>query len=384
MAMRGPILTKKEKFKTVQTPLARPHSLQPDKSTIRCVIAYKNFAANAGISHIGLGVAALNISQVLRQYGVWVDVWPILSAADLGARLDAENAKSISTGHLPISHVVISAPWIQISELTLLISKHQNVTFAVVSHSNVAFLHADPQGMALIKGMMDLQIQWHNFHLAANSSKFASWVSKAFRARLTILPNLYNTSTYLGPRPQYTGGTLRMGSFGAVRILKNHVTAAAAAVEVATRLGVDTEFWMSGGRNEGSGGVVNTIKQMVAGVRSFQFVFNVWENWAQFRKTVRSMNLLLQPSFTESFNMVTADGVVEGVPSVTSDSIEWVPENWKANPDNALDIANKAIGLLNDPQASQEGLEYLETHNERGVRKWLKYFLPQLREVISS
>jgi hypothetical protein len=49
-----------------------------------------------------------------------------------------------------------------------------------------------------------------------------------------------------------------------------------------------------------------------------------------------------------------------------------------------LDIANKAIGLLNDPQASQEGLEYLETHNERGVRKWLKFFLPQLREVISS
>jgi hypothetical protein len=32
------------------------------------------------------------------------------------------------------------------------------------------------------------------------------------------------------------------------------------------------------------------------------------------------MHLLIQVSYTESFNMVTADGVLEGVPSVTSDA----------------------------------------------------------------
>ena len=33
------------------------------------------------------------------------------------------------------------------------------------------------------------------------------------------------------------------------------------------------------------------------------------------------MNLLIQPSFTETFNMVTADGASESVPSVVTDAI---------------------------------------------------------------
>jgi hypothetical protein len=34
------------------------------------------------------------------------------------------------------------------------------------------------------------------------------------------------------------------------------------------------------------------------------------------------VHLLLQPSFTQSFNVVTADGVHQGVPSVVSDAID--------------------------------------------------------------
>lgn len=36
------------------------------------VLLYKNFAAQAGISHIGLGVAAANTAKVLRRAGVRV------------------------------------------------------------------------------------------------------------------------------------------------------------------------------------------------------------------------------------------------------------------------------------------------------------------------
>jgi hypothetical protein len=171
---------------------------------------------------------------------------------------------------------------------------------------------------------------------------------------------------------------LRIGCFGAVRVLKNHMTAAAAALEIHSRLGVDTEFWMSFGRSEGSGGVVEALKQLTANVRGFTLRNNTWETWPQFHATVRSMNLLLQPSFTESYNMVSADGVAEGVPSVTSDAIEWVPDNWKANSDNALDIANKGIALLYDPVAAGEGWAALEAHNQQGVSAWLRWFLPDL------
>ena len=68
----------------------------------RLVLAYKNFAAHQHISHIGLGVSALNTCKVLRRGGIIADVWPIVSAKDLGNRLERD----------PATHVVISAPWI--------------------------------------------------------------------------------------------------------------------------------------------------------------------------------------------------------------------------------------------------------------------------------
>ena len=74
------------------------------------VLAYKNFAANRAISHIGLGVTALNTAKSLRDAGINTDVWPITSAAELRTGLRKT----------PASHVVISAPWIPTTELALL------------------------------------------------------------------------------------------------------------------------------------------------------------------------------------------------------------------------------------------------------------------------
>jgi hypothetical protein len=93
------------------------------------------------------------------------------------------------------------------------------------------------------------------------------------------------------------------------------------------------------------------------------------------------MNLLLQPSFTESFNMVTADGVSAGVPSVVSDAIEWVPAHWQAKADDALDIANKAAALLHDPTAAAEGWRSLQAHNAQGIRAWHKHLIPSLARL---
>ena len=55
----------------------------------RLVLAYKNFAAHQNISHIGLGVSALNTCKVLRRAGMIADVWPIMSAKDLTADCSA-------------------------------------------------------------------------------------------------------------------------------------------------------------------------------------------------------------------------------------------------------------------------------------------------------
>ena len=103
----------------------------------------------------------------------------------------------------------------------------------------------------------------------------------------------------------------------------------------------DLEFWISGGRREGGGQtIVAAVHQMYLNVPRAKVVELNWQSWPQFLTTVGSMDLLLQPSYTEGFNMVTADGIAQGVASVVSDAIAWAPRNWQAATDDASDIAN--------------------------------------------
>ena len=81
----------------------------------------------------------------------------------------------------------------------------------------------------------------------------------------------------------------------------------------------------------------------------------------------------MQPSYTESFNYVTADGVYEGVPCVVSEAVTWAPKEWRADVDDVQDIARVGTSLVYDPQAAGRGLHALKRHNKHGLRHWVKY-----------
>ena len=329
------------------------------------VLAYKNFAANRNISHIGLGVAAINTAKVLRREGIQTDVWPILSAADLRKRLVAT----------PAEHVIISAPWIPAAELQSLANEFPGTHFAVNCHSNVGFLQADRNGVKLMREAMELEMGTHNIHLAGNSRRFCTWVQSAFGAACAYLPNLYCLSNRPVPRKPFCSGTVRIGIFGATRPLKNLMSAAGAALEIAHYLRVPLELWLSAGRAEGGGEtILGAVREMLNGLPGVELKMNGWQSWPNFRKTVAHMHLLLQPSYTESFNMVTADGVAEGVASVVSNAIDWAPDDWKANVDDVLDIARIGRRLLHDPRGAQDGWTALETYVADGLLAYKQYF----------
>ena len=327
------------------------------------VLAYKNFAANRGISHIGLGITAMNTAKSLRAEGIEASVWPIVSAADLANQLK----------NTPASHVVVSAPWLATADLARLAADFPDTHFAVNCHSNLGFLQADPNAMRLLREGIELERCTWNFRIAANSHRLARWVEAAYAAPCQHLPNMYYLNGIEPKRERYTGGTLRIGAFGATRALKNLMTAAGAAVEIANGLRADLEFWISAGRNEGGGSVADAVRQMLHGLPHVKLVENGWQTWPQFRQTVRHMHLLLQPSYTESFNVVSADGVAEGVPSVVSEAIHWAPDNWKAKVDDAGDIARVGRRLLESRRAPGQGLKALKKHNDQAMRTWKEY-----------
>ena len=341
------------------------HTTYSQPTAIRhVVLAYKNMPVAHHVSHIGLGVSALNTAKVLRGEGVYTDVWPILGAKELAQRL--------ASMPNPPSHVVIAAPFIPKLDLQAhLVFKFPHIQFAVTCHSNVGFLAMDPQAIINFRDCLDLEQGAMNFYAAGNSKRFCNFVASSYGRPATFLPNLY----YLGDgraehRRGWSGGTLRLGSFGAVRPLKNHLSAAATALELADKLHTDVEFHISVGRIEGGSTVVRAIRAMLDRSPYVKLVEDQWYQWPNFRSIVRSMHLLLQPSFTETFNMVSADGASESIASVVSDAIEWAPGYWKADCDDPSSIARIARQLILDSHAGVDGFNALADHNASGIKAW--------------
>ena len=223
--------------------------------------------------------------------------------------------------------------------------------------------------MFLQEGMLNLSV-------SANTHRLHEFLHHTYKSRVVYLPNLYDLDRVQRKRDESHGHrTLRIGSFGAHRLLKNHTTAAAAALMMAERRGSDLEFYVNSGRkeNEGKDAVLQSLKHMFAHLRWAKLVEVPWEEWSQFRQTVAHMDLTMQVSFTETFNIVTADSVAEGVPAVVSDAIEWVPRRWMANCDDAHDIARVGSALLWDIHGAEEGLDHLKRYCENGLCDWLTY-----------
>jgi hypothetical protein len=273
-----------------------------------------------------------------------------------------------------VTHVNISAPWLPTMEIASLAYQNPEIRFTCTSHSNVGFLQADTKGVQLIREEMDLEQNSFNFRIAGNSQRYVKWLQNTYKRPCLWLPNLYHLDHLSGrPYREFHRGTLRIGAFGAVRPLKNLMTAGAAALTMAENLRCQLEFSISGNRNEGGGATVNSLHEMFRGVSFAKLIEIPWQQWSDFRRTAGNQNLLLQPSYTETFNIVTADGIAEGVPSVVSEAIDWAPKHWKADVDDALDIARVGQYLLQDSDAPQEGLNALLEHNEQAVKSWIAW-----------
>lgn len=336
---------------------------------VRLFLCPRNYNGWSHVSHTGLAVSATNTARVLRANGVDAMVKPIK---------DADELEKLILSQSP-SHVVVNALWIPTLEMTRLVYAYPEVTFSTLVHSNIAFLQVEPNGIKLLREAVDLELSSiGNFRVAANSRAGMRGIQDAWEAPSIYLPNLYYLDeTVRSHRPRWNGGTLRIGAFGALRPLKNPTGSAFAALAIATNLGTNLEFHINTGRNDGgwAGKLVAAVEAITNNLPNVTLVKDPWSHWAGFRRLVRHMHLLLQPSFTESFNVVTADGVAEGIPSVVSDVIEWAPDHWKSPPDNTEAIARTGRALLSDSHAGQDGVEALKRHNQDGLLQWVDFLV---------
>jgi hypothetical protein len=331
---------------------------------VHLAIFFRNFlGCPGGLCHVGLGVNAHQTERVLRRHGVHVSVHGVPEPEDIFKALRAMPT-------LP-SYVVIEAIWVELPQLKCLLAEFPTCRFAVRTHSQVGFLQVEPPAVKTLRQMLDLRV--HNFEVASNSAHLAHFLEHTYDSPCLFLPNLYDLEHNHRRPDDYRSGPLKIASFGALRLLKNHMTSAAAALLIARQRPL--EFWVSVNRveNAGSYGILQAIRNLYDGVSWARLVEHPWEDWKSFRKTIGTMHLTIQASFTETFNIVASDSVAEGVPCVVSSAIEWAPKTWRAEPDSVEDVARVGWQLLANPKAPEDGLQALRAHVRHSVQVWLHW-----------
>lgn len=276
------------------------------------------------------------------------------------------------------THVVLCAPYLDAVFLGKMVRNFPLKKFAMVYHSNLGFLAVDRFAARSLPLFLALGMEQPNFRTASNSAEFVSAINGSTgRDAVAYLPNLYHLpSATRRTRSLWKPPlTLHIGLFGAARVLKNWLTAGAAAMILQRLTRVDVELHLSHGRDEGAEGTREGLAALLTLNPGVHAVEVPWLSADDFRRYLYGIDLLLQPSFTETFNNVTADGCYCGVPCVVSDAIAWAPDEWKAKADSADSIAAAGLRILHDEVAAMKGWTALDEHNKVSMVAWEKWLL---------
>jgi hypothetical protein len=309
--------------------------------------------------------------RVLRRNGVDCQSWGVHSVEQLFHRIEQDEW---SSGR-PISHIVINTPnFATPDEIAELANRWPDIEFAMLNHTGQSYFCIDQDGVQKIRDLLHLQRAMHNVKVAGNNSRFG-WFEN-YGVKPIWLPNLYDCDTFVqhvGHRPIHD--PLRVGTFGENRPWKNQGVAAMAAISMAKRLGVNLELFVNADRWQQTWQLSKSREQLIQGMPGMRIVVVPWQSWAKFRQTVGTMDICLHPSFDETFCVVVADGIAEGVPSVVTSAMEWAPRSWMAaDPHDPASVAAIGLSLLHSrASAIHDGRRALIDFTDRGIALWVRY-----------
>jgi hypothetical protein len=357
------------------------HYVKPSKEAAHVVVFYRDFKeygdvycypddygseGGQGYKHRGLGINALHTAKVLRKHHIRCDLAAVWNVLTVRKALEKYSP----------THAIFEAMWLDAETMEELLQDYPDTQFIVRNHSQIGFLQVEAGAIKILRDLMSLQDIQLNLSIATNTRSFQEYVQNVYNAKCLYLPNLYDIErVHRKHQDPHTSRSLRIGSFGALRLLKNHSTAAAAALMIAESRGSNLEFYMNSGRKENSqsDSISMSVKNMFDGLSWAKFVQVPWADWSGFRRTVAYMDLCIQPSFTETYCLTACDAVTEGGPVVVYPAIDWLPDAWQTNSDSITDIARVGSWLLSDKHAAREGLKALERNQHAAVHEWLAY-----------
>ena len=282
------------------------------------------------------------------------------------------------------THVIIEALWVVPSKFEVLQRLHPSVQWIVRGHSEIPFLAQE--GVAI--NWITQYVHYKNVKFAANSEKSVRDIRAIVRAanptwsytqvadKVLYFPNYYPYTTKVPSVKKTESEFVDIACFGAIRPLKNQLIQAVAAIEYASLKGKTLRFHTNATRVETQGESVLRNLEALFEATPHQLIKHPWMPHGEFLLLLKQMDIALQVSFSETFNIVAADCVVSGLPIVVSPEISWATSWCQAEPTDSESILLKLL-KANDwrLRAAMKvlNLRGLRQFCEDSRRLWVKY-----------
>lgn len=262
--------------------------------------------------------------------------------------------------------VIIEAVWITPEKLQELVDKFPLTRFITKIHSRIPFIAMEGNLVDWIKKYQVIsEVSFNNKQTSADMHRVG--------IRNIYLPNIYPNVEY------HTCGSVGMkhlykiGCFGSIRPFKNQLAQAWAAILFAEKRNAVVHFYVNGTNIEQQGeSVLKNIRALFSGARHKLIEVN-WLLHDDFIKLISEMDVCMQVSFTETFNLVTADAILAHVPIVVSEQIDWLTGR-KADPNNESDIADVLEYVTSHSNEQvEDNIHDLLIYNQQAILKWFKF-----------
>ncbi len=271
--------------------------------------------------------------------------------------------------------VIIEALWIPPLKLAELLKLHRKATWIVRIHSKAPFLAMEGIALQWIVSYHHIGRVFNNFYISCNTDSFNNQMRMAKSIDSVYLPNIYfpmHKEFYIPKKPQ--GNIVDIGCFGAIRPLKNQFLQGIAAMQFAANEDKFVRFHINGTRPEQLGENVRKNLRWLFSNTPHKLVEHDWYGHKEFStKLIPQMDIGMQVSLTESFNIVTADFIYAGVPIVVSYDVDWMPRFTRVNPNSVEEIAQKLRTMYNTrgPNAVRASQNALKRYNKQATKQWI-------------
>jgi hypothetical protein len=277
--------------------------------------------------------------------------------------------------------VIIEALWVSGAKLKELIEipRYKDISWVIRIHSDIGFLSAETLALKYVNDYIELEKP--NLFVSTNTPKFNKYLSEAMSYDFLYLPNIIKLSPLDMPDDIHEHKKhIDIGCFGSLRILKNQCYQAMCAMTMADRLGKQLKFHITVdvGMNEANSRwpVLTNLEEMFSN-SSHELVKHEWKSNHDFQHLISKMDMGLQLSYTESFNIVAADFVNNGVPIVVSDAIYWMPFILKASTTDYDKTINKMMMIYHHRDLTmliRWMKRNLRVYNQDAKREWEAFY----------